>query len=194
MSSSRESILANIKNNQPDFIPLPSLSQLGTENYEVIEKFTAVLGSISGQVVHVNNYEDILDFIKHHHTDNARITSTIAELNPQNQKDWQKVDPHELYDVDFTVFKGKIGVAENGAIWLEEKDLGQRVAPFITQYLAIVLEKNAIVPTLHQAYEQIGQAEYGFGVFIAGPSKTADIEQSLILGAHGARGLVVFLI
>jgi L-lactate dehydrogenase complex protein LldG len=40
----------------------------------------------------------------------------------------------------------------------------------------------------------MGSAEYGFGVFLAGPSKTADIEQSLVLGAHGARGLVVFLV
>jgi L-lactate dehydrogenase complex protein LldG len=47
---------------------------------------------------------------------------------------------------------------------------------------------------MHQAYEQISSADYGFGVFLAGPSKTADIEQSLVLGAHGARGLVVFLV
>jgi L-lactate dehydrogenase complex protein LldG len=46
---------------------------------------------------------------------------------------------------------------------------------------------------MHQAYERIGNQEYGFGTFIAGPSKTADIEQSLVLGAHGARGLTVFL-
>ena len=37
-------------------------------------------------------------------------------------------------------------------------------------------------------------ASYGFATFIAGPSKTADIEQSLVLGAHGPRSLIVFLI
>ena len=46
---------------------------------------------------------------------------------------------------------------------------------------------------MHEAYQKIGNSEYGFGSFIAGPSKTADIEQSLVLGAHGARGLTVFL-
>ncbi len=46
---------------------------------------------------------------------------------------------------------------------------------------------------MQQAYERIGDLDYGFGTFITGPSKTADIEQSLVLGAHGARGLTVFL-
>jgi len=55
------------------------------------------------------------------------------------------------------------------------------------------VNKKDIVPTMYQAYERKGNQEYGFGTFIAGPSKTADIEQSLILGAHGARGLTVFL-
>lgn len=68
------------------------------------------------------------------------------------------------------------------------------MAPFIAQYLAIIVNKKDIIPTMHQAYERIGNQEYGFGTFIAGPSKTADIEQSLVLGAHGARGLIVFLL
>jgi L-lactate dehydrogenase complex protein LldG len=79
-------------------------------------------------------------------------------------------------------------------LWLTDQDLGQRIAPFITQHLAIILQTDAIVPTMHQAYQLISEAEYGFGTFIAGPSKTADIEQSLVLGAHGARSLTVFLL
>jgi L-lactate dehydrogenase complex protein LldG len=47
---------------------------------------------------------------------------------------------------------------------------------------------------MHQAYERLQGREYNFGVFIAGPSKTADIEQSLVLGAHGARTMTVFLV
>lgn len=46
---------------------------------------------------------------------------------------------------------------------------------------------------MHQAYDCIGNQEYGFGTFISGPSKTADIEESLVIGTHGARGLMVFI-
>ena len=69
----------------------------------------------------------------------------------------------------------------------------ERVLPFITQHLVLIVNKADILPTLHEAYETIGQQQYGYGTFIAGPSKTADIEQSLVLGAHGSRSLWVFL-
>jgi L-lactate dehydrogenase complex protein LldG len=102
-------------------------------------------------------------------------------------------DPHELDDLNLAILEGQFGVAENGAIWLDDRQLPQRVLPFITEHLAIVLKRSQLVPTLHQAYERIGNTESGFGLFIAGPSKTADIEQSLVIGAHGAKSLRVIL-
>jgi L-lactate dehydrogenase complex protein LldG len=50
------------------------------------------------------------------------------------------------------------------------------------------------VPTLHEAYQQLAVNEAGYGVFKAGPSKTADIEQSLVIGEHGSMSLLVFII
>ncbi|SDA75736.1 L-lactate dehydrogenase complex protein LldG [Algoriphagus alkaliphilus] len=103
-------------------------------------------------------------------------------------------DPHELEDLGLAILDGQFGVAENGAIWLEDTNLGLRALPFITEHLVIVLDRSKLVETMHQGYDLVGNAHSGFGLFIAGPSKTADIEQSLVIGAHGAKSLRVVLV
>ena len=85
-------------------------------------------------------------------------------------------------------------MAENSAVWIQEAQIGLRVLPFICQHLALVISQKDIVPSMHEAYARIGEASYGYGVFIAGPSKTADLEQSLVLGAHGPHSLTIFII
>jgi L-lactate dehydrogenase complex protein LldG len=190
--SSRDNILSKIKQNQPKLMPLPSLENLGHEEFDLVEKFSQVLESIGGKAVLVNDIEEIKKYIIDTYPINARLISKIPEFTQTNE--WLEADPHTLQNADFLIIKGQFGVAENSAIWITEEEMGQRVAPFITQYLAIIINSTQILATMHQAYELINTQDYGFGVFLAGPSKTADIEQSLVLGAHGARGLHVFIL
>lgn len=192
--SSRVSILEKIKQNQPSSVSeLPSLTFLGLDTFDILEKYKTVLKSIGGDFVEVLNYDEIIDFVKNNYETKKRMITTIPELAGIATIDWFNNDPHTLENVELTLVKAHFGVAENSALWVTDDILAQRVATFIPQYLAIIINKKDIVATMHQAYERIGKQEYGFGTFIAGPSKTADIEQSLVLGAHGARGLIVFL-
>lgn len=193
--SSRASILEKVKQNQPSEVSaLPNLTFLGLDTFDLLEKYKTVLRSIGGDFVEVGNYEAIIEFVNNNYKLTKRIITTVPELAEIADLDWFNDDPHTLQDVELTIVKAHFGVAENSALWVTDAVLGQRVATFIPQYLAIIVNKNEIVATMHQAYERIGDDEYSFGTFIAGPSKTADIEQSLVLGAHGARGLVVFII
>lgn len=193
--SSKAEILKKIKQNQPDFVTdLPDLEVLGSENPNILETYKTVLKNIGGESVEVANYSEILDFIRNNYALDKRIITTIPELAEVASLDWKNDDPHTLQDVELAILKAHFGVAENSALWVTDDLLGQRVAPFIAQYLAIVVNRIDILPMMHQAYKKIDNLEYGFGTFIAGPSKTADIEQSLVLGAHGARGLIVFLL
>lgn len=193
--TSRASILEKIKQNQPAaVIELPSLTFLGLDTFDVVEKYKTVLKSIGGYFVEVKNYDAIIDFIKNNYDIKKRIITTLPELSEIAVTDWFNDDPHTLKDVELTIVKAHFGVAENSALWVTDAILGQRVATFIPQYLVIIVNRNDIVATMHQGYDRIGNQEYGFGTFIAGPSKTADIEQSLVLGAHGARGLIVFIL
>lgn len=89
---------------------------------------------------------------------------------------------------------GKMGVAENGAIWVDETCFPERLLPFITGKLVLLVDGKTIVRDMHAAYAAIAGKLEGFGVFVSGPSKTADIEQSLVYGAHGAISLDVILL
>jgi len=77
---------------------------------------------------------------------------------------------------------------------LQEEDMGNRLLPFICQHLILILHQSMLVQNMHEAYNRINAITTGYGVFIAGPSKTADIEQSLVIGAHGARSLKIYII
>ena len=123
----------------------------------------------------------------------ARVVTQkeLEDLFPGQRRYDKTLDGLSLEEVEVLEIDGEFGVAENGAIWLKEEALPHRVAPFICQHLVIHVKK--IVPHMHAAYEELGKVDSTFGLFLAGPSKTADIEQSLVIGAHGARSLTVVL-
>ena len=123
-----------------------------------------------------------------------RIVTTLPELSGNFEMISDTVDPHSYQDIELALIKAHFSVAENGAVWLTEEVMGQRIIPYICQHLAVIVHAESIVPTLHEAYEKIGTGNYGFGGFIGGPSKTADIEQALVLGAHGPLSMTVFII
>jgi L-lactate dehydrogenase complex protein LldG len=103
-------------------------------------------------------------------------------------------DPHQLADVDVAIIPGELAVAENGAVWVTDPDFAHRALWFLAQHLILVVDGAQLVHTMHQAYQRLSLPRPGFGIFISGPSKTADIEQALVIGAHGPRSTTVFLI
>ena len=103
-------------------------------------------------------------------------------------------DPHKLASLDVFIAEGKIGVAENAAIWVDDQNINQRAALFLTQHLVLILESSKILHNLAEAYSSDMMNLSRFGCWISGPSKTADIEQALVIGAHGARTLDIIVI
>lgn len=186
-------MLAAIKNNQPEFQALPDLTGFRHTEQGDPAAFRKVVETLGGQVFDIRSSEEIPALVAEHYTDAARVVAVKEEYFPGAATRWETGDGRQLQHVDLAIIPGQFGVAENGAIWVTEKEMVVRALPFITQHLAIVISAGSIVPTLHDAYARIGLPDAGFGVFIAGPSKTADIEQSLVLGAHGAKSLTVFI-
>ena len=89
--------------------------------------------------------------------------------------------------------RGCFGVAENACVWIPQTMVEKAVC-FISENLVILLDKKQIVNNMHEAYKRIEFNDYGYGSFISGPSKTADIAQVLVMGAQAARSATVLLI
>lgn len=192
--SSRDKILAALKKNQPSLVELPLMNFAGSVSIDTKEQFIKTLTGIGGLVIEVNEWREIVDHIKSKFPEPDRIVNRVADLNFEFEILNQSANPHDFSNVTVAIMKGEFGVAENGAIWLTDKNMGDQALPYICEHLVLVINTNAIVATLHEAYEKIGSSTYNLGTFLAGPSKTADIEQSLVLGAHGSKSLIVFLI
>ena len=118
----------------------------------------------------------------------------MPEITPGNVDLATVADPHALEDVDFAILRGEIAVAENGAVWVTDAGVRHRALYFIAQHLVLVVPAAALVDNMPQAYERLQFAGPGYGAFLSGPSKTADIEQSLVIGAHGPRSMTVFCV
>lgn len=192
---SRDKILAALRENQPELVPLPAAMPLvRVEILELQAKFKAMSEGIGSTVHLVDEFAAIEPLIAARFSGEKRIVSTVKELVSAVIPAFElHPDPHSYADVDVAIFKSELGVAENSALWLTEEQMGIRVLPFITQHIVMIVPLSALVPDMHTAYQKIGEAEYDFGTFIAGPSKTADIEQSLVLGAHGPRSMTIFI-
>ncbi|RVU23456.1 hypothetical protein EOJ36_10260 [Sandaracinomonas limnophila] len=181
--TSRESILSKIN----------ALAPLGAQHPGDFKAIETDLGS------HLEDFQNALTVVGAigKVISKDQIDQAIKEVHPRKfvfTSDNVLENGLALSDVDVLLIQGKLGVAENGAIWISEDQLPHRVAPFICQHLVIQLKKENIVATMHAAYAKLGSNNPGFGLFLAGPSKTADIEQSLVIGAHGARSLAVLII
>ncbi|MFK8112064.1 MAG: lactate utilization protein C [Rubripirellula sp.] len=201
-----ESITATTKNRQGILdrlrtkkVSAPELPEFDSSQMtcfdDPIAKFIEMLEFVGGQAHFVNQPAEIAETLAKipAFAEATRIASLVPEAVKGNVDTELVDDPHGLASLDWVIAKGEFLVAENGAIWVNGETLPHRVMLFIPQYLALVVSRSQVVHHLHQAYEKIGNPT-GFGVFVSGPSKTADIEQSLVLGAHGCRTLQVFLL
>lgn len=192
--SSRESILAAVARNQPPKTELPEITQFDKSTTGSPDGFTAVLTGIGGKVYNIKDLSEVDAIITAIMGTPGRVINLVDGLKLSHAEEIiRDVAVHDLHSVDLAVIKADLGVAENGAVWVTEDSVQQRALPFICQHLAVVIDIGTIVPTMHEAYKLISGTTYGFGTFIAGPSKTADIEQSLVIGAHGPRSMTVFV-
>ena len=159
---------------------------------DIVKQFIEMSKTVGGKVIEVKATDDLNAVIRKAYPDAKVFASNVkgiqADLNPDTV-----ATAADLNGTDVGIIQGEMGVAENGCIWVPQT-MKERAIYFISEELVILLDKKNIVNNMHEAYKRVEMNNYGYGVFISGPSKTADIEQALVMGAQAARGVMVVLI
>jgi L-lactate dehydrogenase complex protein LldG len=180
---SKGDILNSIAKNKPAPTDLPTGPKVTIkEREDLVKAFVEKAEGAGSRIEHLGREAKLKAWIRQQEGNGTRVINLVRDPVEGSQLSLINVDPDRT---DMVVIRGQMGVAENGAVWIDEGDMQVRNLPFVTTHLVLVLEKGKILPDMHEAYEQVDLDRSGFGVFIAGPSKTADIEQSLVIGAHG---------
>lgn len=190
--SSREEILAKIHQNTRQRFDYPQWEIQAITYPDKVKQFCEISRLVGGDAMLWQDNDTLDKIIRNRFPEAHSIASvmpevTCATLNPDTVQCAQELD-----GIDLAVITGEIGVAENGAVWIPQT-IKHKLLYFIAEALLIVLDRNCIVNNMHEAYTALKKEVYPYGVFISGPSKTADIEQALVMGAHGARKVLVVL-
>ncbi len=192
---SRRRILDALRAASPPAPHAPDLSGVGVRWDDPIAKLADAVTAVAGKLVRVADAAALRDAVAALAAElgASRVASALEGV-PGNVDLSQVSDPHALEGLGLAVLPGAFAVAENGAVWVSGDALRPRGVFVIAEHLALVVAAGEIVHDMHEAYRRVAFPGAGFGTFIAGPSKTADIEQALVIGAHGARSCTVFLV
>ena len=190
--STKDDILSRIRSHTGTRYEKPEITLDAITYADKLKQFSDSLEAAGGQAVVWQPGGDINELIRRHFPEAKRIGSnlpgiTVATFNPDSLS-----APRKLNDTDLAIVEGCFGVAENGAVWITQQ-VKFKAFYFIPTALVIIINKDALVNNMHEAYRQLEGTDYKYGFFVSGPSKTADIEQALVLGAHGPMKVLVVL-
>ena len=192
---SRENILNTIKKNKPVLTELPVISfESFKERRDLRKLFIENIEATGGEVIVVKDIDDISLYFYDLFKDLNNIISLSKYLNMSTINPAEISSAKELDKLEIAILDAQFGIAENGAVWISDENVSHRSIPFITLHLVLILNEKEILENMHDAYDRLSSFDEGYGVFISGPSKTADIEQSLVIGAQGPLSTTVFLI
>ena len=202
--SSKEDILKKYRSNVREKFDMPDLSDIKAVTYaDPLAQFVSMTKSVGGKVIEVERGRDVNALIRELFPDAKEIASNLPEITIATRNPDTVSEAADLNGTDVGIVRGCFGVAENACIWIPQQ-MKEKAVCFISENLVILLPKIQIVNNMHEAYRRLSEHDvkngtdlfdnYGYGTFISGPSKTADIAQVLVMGAQAARSATVLLL
>lgn len=190
--SYKNELLEKLRRNTREQYDMPQDDIHGITYDDTMAQFIDMSRQVGSNVVVAREGESLDQIVRRAYPDARTIASTLPQLTIATANPDAVADAQALNGTDVGVVEGQVGVAENGCVWIPQA-MKEKAVCFISEHLVIVLPKGCIVDNMHQAYERIQMPATGLGTFISGPSKTADIEQALVMGAQAARSVTVVI-
>lgn len=98
-------------------------------------------------------------------------------------------DPRAVERADGALLEARLLCSETGSVGLAASDIGPRRAAYAPPTLVIVALEQALVGSLADALVRVGSDGEAYAVLVAGPSRTADVEKTVVIPAHGPRAV-----
>ena len=194
--SNKDDILKKYRANVREKYDMPDLSDIKAITYpDPLVQFIKMTESVGGHVIEVKKGQDVNKLVKDLFPDAKEIASNLPEITIATRNPDTVGRARDLNGTDVGIIRGKFGVAENACVWIPQT-MKEKAVCFISENLVILLPKSQIVNNMHEAYKRIefDKTYDGYGTFISGPSKTADIAQVLVMGAQAARSATILLL
>jgi L-lactate dehydrogenase complex protein LldG len=195
----RKALLEKRDNPYPNLEDLPHYPSLA-DLPEVVfaEEFTKALGQFVFCEDEVQFVDSLLELAE------KRKWRKIYCWEPALQEILKKYD-YPFFETDKDFEQAEVGftlcealIARNGSIMLSNAGMAGRRLSIYPPVHIVLAYTSQIVPDLKDAFKII-KNKYGNQLpsmitTVTGPSRTADIEKTLVMGAHGPKELFVFLL
>lgn len=189
--SARETILAAIRARHPPACTLPPVADFHRGRGRLIDVFAEALARLDGNCLTAPP-ADLNRWLRETFPRARRVCSAVPELTgtitPAAFSDWSAPA-----DIDVTVLRTPLGVAETGSILVTEKELHVTTIAVLAQHLVVLLDPDELVENIHDAYHHPSFRQAAYAALLSGPSGTADIGGKTVHPAQGVTTLTVIL-
>ena len=187
----REYILANVRKNQPGNHELPPVSKFHREPESLVAEFERSLKYMAGEFVG-SPPTDLAAYLREKFPQAKNFCSAVPEY-PGTKKPDDYTNWADAAEIDVTVVRSPLGVAETGSVLLTENELRVNTIAFLAHDIVILLDPKNIVENIHDAYEHAAFRESKYAVLMTGPSGSADIGGATVHPAQGVMTLTVIM-
>jgi L-lactate dehydrogenase complex protein LldG len=187
--SAREQILEMVRTSGRQSVPLPKIPNFAGDPQDLSQKFESAIKMVAGSVVR-DPPKDFDQFLRDAFPSAKTICSTAPEvrgnMRVEDIREWSNAS-----QIDVTVVRSPLGVAETGSVLLSEEELLVNTIGFFAHDIIILLDPKKIVPDIHAAYQHPHFRDKAYAVLMTGPSGSADIGGKTVHPAQGVMTLTV---